>query len=313
MLFGTAQRTACLPFAAEPIAIASDSPAYFMLTVDTEAEFDWNEKPRRRLDLTAHNLEHQTPVLDLCAQVGVVPTFLFDTTCVADAEHMAPFVQAAQAETIRFGTHVHAWSAPPFDEALTDANSYAGNLSPALEAAKLARLTKEITERFGCAPQIHRAGRYGIGANTPDILARLGYRVDLSINAGYNFSCDGGPDFRAVGNAPLRCGPGGSILSIPTTGGRASRWRRGVVRLSPEGQDVATLCRAMRRWHDNGLRIFVLTYHSSSLLPGATVYGRTSDECRALVERLRRMIGFLSDTLRARPIDPLGYAAQIHK
>jgi len=54
------------------------------------------------------------------------------------------------------------WVNPPFDEALTVANSFAGNLPEAIERAKLRVLTDRITEAFGRRPQVYRAGRYGI-------------------------------------------------------------------------------------------------------------------------------------------------------
>ena len=47
------------------------------------------------------------------------------------------------------GTQLHPWVNPPFDEEVTAANSFVGNLPAALEAAKLDVLTDAITPAFG--------------------------------------------------------------------------------------------------------------------------------------------------------------------
>ena len=278
-----------------------------MLTVDTEAEFDWNA-PRTRTGLTAENLLRQGPVLEACREVALVPTFLFDVTCTENPAYMDPFVSAAGEGRLVFGAHPHAWSTPPLIEELTGPNSYMGNLPVELETAKLRHLTEALTRLFGAPPRVHRSGRYGIGPNTPEVLAALGYGVDLSINALHDFSADGGPDFSHVGNAPLLCGRDGRVLSIPTTGFRPNRWRRRVLRLSPESASVAEIRRAAERLLRAGTRVFVLTYHSSSLLPGGSPYARTEDDCRMLIASLKNLLHFFIRELGARPTDPLTYA-----
>ena len=228
-----------LPFTYRAAAPA-DERIYFMLTVDAEAEFDWRA-PRQRTGLTAENLLRQGPVLEACRDIGLIPAFLFDTTCTEQPAYMAPFVTAAAEGSLIFGAHPHAWSTPPFIEEATDRHSYMGNLPSELEAAKLQHLTDALTGLFGTPPRVHRAGRYGIGAHTPDILSRAGYCVDLSINAAHDFSADGGPDFTRIDNRPLLCGPELNVLSIPTTGVRLQRWRRRAVRLSPESASPAEI------------------------------------------------------------------------
>src|SRR3546814_5249321 len=85
------------------------------------------------------------------------------------------------------GTHLHPWVNPPFEEAVTGPNSFAGNLPPALERAKLGVLTDTIEAAFGRRPTVYRAGRYGVGPNTAAILRDLGYRVDVSVRALFDY------------------------------------------------------------------------------------------------------------------------------
>ena len=72
------------------------------------------------------------------------------------------------------GTQLHPWVNPPFDEAVTPANSFTGNLPVPLQRAKLHALTDAIEAATGMRPTVYRAGRYGIGRHTARLLARGG-------------------------------------------------------------------------------------------------------------------------------------------
>ena len=65
---------------------------------------------------------------------------------------------------------------PPHDEEVITFNSFAGNLPMALERAKINDLTDTIEAAFGRRPVVYRAGRYGVGPNTAELLEEAGYR-----------------------------------------------------------------------------------------------------------------------------------------
>src|SRR6201996_2354151 len=95
---------------------------------------------------------------------------------------------------------------------------YPCNLPPELEAKKLRELTAAIEANLGVRPVSYKAGRYGIGAATPDILRDQGYKIDLSVVPTRDYSSDGGPDFRAFHDTrPFWIDHEGGLLELPFT------------------------------------------------------------------------------------------------
>ena len=165
------------------------------------------------------------------------------------------------------------------------------------------------------------------------MLARAGIAVDFSVLPGADLAPRGGPNFRALRPRPY-CAGDPPILSMPMTRGHIGaaarlgpaldpllnrplpyRLRlRGLlsnarlldqVTLTPEGVPAGQQEALLRTMVTQGRRFFVLHYHSPSLAPGHTPYARTPAEADALVERLRRVCGFLLEELGAMPGDPL--------
>ncbi len=200
------------------------------------------------------------------------------------------------------GTQLHAWVNPPYGEPTDRHDSFPGNLPPALEAAKLDRLTDAIAAAFGRAPRAYRAGRYGLGPNTIGLLSEQGYRIDSSVRSRYDYRRAGGPDFRAVGPEPYRAG---GLIELPLTtiftgvvraGGHrlygalgavpaalSATSRLGLlsrVALTPEDMPVADALRAVDAAVADGLRLLVFSFHSPSLAPGHTPYVRDTEGLR---------------------------------
>jgi hypothetical protein len=59
---------------------------------------------------------------------------------------------ATRAGRAEIGVHLHPWVNPPYDEAVSDENNFAGNLSPELEGEKLRQLRDAISANFGTTP-----------------------------------------------------------------------------------------------------------------------------------------------------------------
>ena len=194
------------------------------------------------------------------------------------------------------GAQLHPWVTPPFDEVLSPRNSFAGNLPKDLEAAKIDALTDAIATGFGVPPTTYRAGRYGIGPATFELLAERGYRLDTSMRPGFDYSAEGGPDFSAIGSHAFRVG---GLIELPSTtvftglargggmalyraGGRLRKGRALLARaglleripLTPEGIPVAEALEAIRVAVGEGLRVLSFAFHSPSLTPGHTPYVR---------------------------------------
>lgn len=270
----------------------------FAVFVDTEEEFDWAAP----LSRTAHST---SAVAALAAggrhfaARGIPVTYLADWPIVADLRAVDILRGLVAEAGAAIGTQLHPWVNPPFDEPLTPANSFAGNLPPALEAAKLDALTGAIAAAFGAPPLAFRSGRYGLGPHTRALLAARGYRLDSSVRARYDYRAAGGPDFSAISSDAYRCGPAGALIELPLTtiytgalrtGGAALHARlaalpRGLgiaarlkllsrVALTPEDMPLADALEAIRVAIGEGLRLLSFSFHSPSLAPGHTPYVR---------------------------------------
>ncbi|MFM7348518.1 MAG: polysaccharide deacetylase family protein, partial [Erythrobacter sp.] len=187
-----------------------------LLTVDTEEEFDWCGPFARE----GHGLSHVSAMprfQAFCERLGVVPLYLVDWPIVSDPRAVEIIGDAVARGTAEVGVQRHPWVNPPFDEEVSMANSFAGNLSPALEAAKFEALRDAIERAFGTAPLAYRAGRYGLGPNTADLLMRHGIRVDTSVRPLFDYSFQGGPDYIDHPLAPYWVDGGMRLLELPVT------------------------------------------------------------------------------------------------
>jgi hypothetical protein len=274
----------------------------FLVFVDTEEEFDW----RAPFSRDTRSVSHVRALPDMhrrFAESGVGLTYLVDHPIASSPEAVEVLRGLLEDGRSAVGTQLHPWVNPPFDEELGGFNSFAGNLPQALEEAKLTVLTEVIARAFGRRPIAYRAGRYGIGPHTTDLLARLGYRVDTSMRAAYDYSPEGGPDFGAIGNAAFRIGP---ILELPLTSvftghlrgrgpslyrtlgriprGRGVAARTGMlsrVALTPEDMPLKDAIEAVRVAVGEGLPLLNFGFHSPSAEPGHTPYVRTAEDLKA--------------------------------
>ncbi|OYY89202.1 MAG: WalW protein [Sphingomonas sp. 28-66-16] len=296
----------------------ADFGTRFVVMVDTEEEFDWNAPLARTGHATATIAA--LPEAQAWFAARAVPlTYLIDYPVVSDARAVAVLAELVGTGMAAVGAQLHPWVNPPHDEALTPVNSFVGNLPPALEAAKLDALTAAIADAFGAPPAVYRAGRYGIGPATLALLAARGYRLDSSMRARYDYAGEGGPDFRAIGNAAFRAGPDGALIALPLTtvftgrlraGGRTLyRWSgriprgRGVlaragllsrVALTPEEMPIADALEAVRVALGEGLRVLNFSFHSPSLVPGHTPYVRDARDLAAFYRWWDQVLALLA-------------------
>lgn len=268
----------------------------FTVFVDVEEEFDWSAP----LDRASRSTTAMAALPDThrrFADRGVGLTCLIDHPIAADPAAVAILARIIEDGRSEIGSQLHAWVNPPFLEPLSPAASYAGNLPYALEAAKLDILTDAIVAAFDVAPRVYRAGRYGIGQNSHALLASRGYRIDSSVRSRYDYSREGGPDFRAVGNAAYRVADG--LLELPLTTvftgsarrggqalydalgwlpkGRGIAARAGLlarIALTPEDMPITAALAAVDVAIGQGERLLTLSFHSPSLAPGHTPYVR---------------------------------------
>jgi len=299
-----------------------------LIVVDTEEEFDWTA-PFSRDSRATTSIPAQARAHDIYDRFGVVPTYVIDHPVATDPAAVAFLKGLRDAGKAEIGAHLHPWVTPPFAEEVTTRNSYHCNLPPALERAKIAALTDAIETAFGARPTAFKAGRYGFGPNTKQVLIDLGYEVDCSLVPHTDLSGDGGPDFRDVPDRPHWLDEGRGLLEIPLTVGylgalpglgEKADWlfdspgaerlrvpgllaRIGLVarsRLTPEGTPPDEQCRLIAAMAARGHNLFSLTYHSPSLAPGHTPYVRDETDLAAFLASIEQVLAFFRDELGGR-------------
>ncbi|MFC3174591.1 polysaccharide deacetylase family protein [Novosphingobium bradum] len=311
------------------VRFAGDFGQRFLVTVDTEEEFDWNQ-PLRAQGHTLHSVSRLARFQQFCEGHGVVPVYLVDypvATSPLAAEVLRDAVAAGRAEV---GVQLHPWVSPPHDEEVNEYNSFAGNLPAELENAKFSRLRDAIERAFGAPPRIYRAGRYGVGPNTPAILRDHGIAIDTSVRARFDYSTSGGRNFRDLPVRPWWVDGSGGLMELPLTtvywGGlaRAGAWlyprlwrapklrgalaRVGLLEripLTPEGVNRIEARRGIETAVSQGLPVLVFSFHSPSLEPGHTPYVRTEAELDAFYDWWRAAFTLL-DRLQVRPTTVAG-------
>lgn len=316
------------PSFATPIYLDEHIRPMLLVVIDTEEEFDWSA-PFSRSARSTKNIREQRHAQKILDRHGATPLYVIDYPVASDPWSAGWLREAADDGRAEIGSHLHTWVTPPFEETVSPANSYGCNLDPALERAKIDTLTEHIAAKTGYAPKHFRAGRYGVGYGTLRTLRELGYRTDMSIAPHSNFRSDGGPSFYGWNNEPYWHGKPGGLLGIPvTTGfsGHAKGWGPagapildnliirslkvpgalaglGLLdrcRLTIEDVPGESLKRTIQSLVREGQRVLTLSYHSSTLLPGATSYARNEAERDALLVRLDETLEFFTEVLGGR-------------
>ena len=295
-----------------PVPPSTDDPPSLYIVVDTEAEFDWNKGFDRSLT-SVSGMRQQDTVQRLFDSWGVRPVYVVDYAVASQPEGYGPLREILDRHACVIGAHMHAWITPPFEETVSEYNSFGGNLPRDLEERKLRALIAAIEQNFGITPLFFRAGRYGVGPNTMNLLAQLGFKVDFSLLPHADLRARGGPDFRFAECVPYSTA-GGSLLCVPMARGQfgalapmppqlqgllqhrvASRLRlQGIlsrlklantVTLTPEGVSTAEQIQLIDAMIRRGCRTFALHYHSPTLAM-QTPYVRTEADLTDFIGRI---------------------------
>jgi hypothetical protein len=305
--------------------LPTSQPPALLVVIDTEEEFDWSRDfDREAVGVDAFKELWRTQ--QVFEEYGIKPTYVVDypvATTPTSVDVLADFLKRGAAT---IGIQLHPWVNPPHDEPVCRRNSYQGNLAPELERQKLMTLTTAVSDAFHINPAIHKAGRYGFGQETAQMLLDLSIEIDLSVAPSYNFSADGGPDYSRIDANAYRLGPDSALLGIPTTGGfigalsalgprlystdsQSSAWGRlGTsvlsktrhlerILLSPEGHSLDKMKRLTRVLYARGLRVFTLSLHSPTVKPGCTPYTSTEQDVAEFLCKCRHYVDFFFDEL----------------
>jgi GT2 family glycosyltransferase len=316
---------------AKPVEFEPDRLPTLFVVIDTEAEFDWSA-PFVREMTGVTNIAALDLTQEIFDKYGLRPVYVIDFPVASTPESSAIIRRLAHRGVCEVGVHLQPWTNPPFEEELSEHNSYPGNLPRPIEERKLAELRSRIEALLGAPPIFYKAGRYGFGPNTSDLLIRHGLKVDFSLLPETDLSYRGGPDCRGIISTPYwlvdqklvsapmsrsHIGPlwalgRGAVgfVSSPLAArlriaGIASRLRLlERITLTPEGFDAKQQIRLVKTLHRRGRRAFVLHYHSPSLMAGNTPYVRTEADLADFLARIREVCRFFFEELGGVPGNP---------
>lgn len=313
-----------------PIAIAQETAPQLIVVIDTEEEFDWSSQPDKNSNsVTAMEKIHL--VQDIFDEYQIQPCYVIDYPIASQAIGYEPLLEIYQQGHCEIGAHLHPWVNPPFEEELTISNMYPGNLGRQLEYVKLKNLSEQIKNIFDFSPTIYKAGRYGVRENTTEILAELGFDIDLSICTSYDYSADGGPDFSNAHAEPFWFGSDNQILEIPLSGafvGSAGSLSKNIynlaghldfikargilsrlnivdrLMLSPEGYTTKEHIKLTKFLYNKGVRTFTWNFHSPTVVPGMTAYTQTQKELTVFLDSFRYFFDFFFTELNGTATTP---------
>ncbi|ALE15948.1 hypothetical protein AMC99_00640 [Altererythrobacter epoxidivorans] len=287
-----------------------------LLTVDTEEEFEWGGAFTK----DDHGLSHVAQIRQFqafCEGLGVVPLYLVDWPIVMNERAVEVIGESVKRGLAEVGVQLHPWVNPPHEEEVNAFNSYAGNLPHDLERAKFLRLRDEIEAKTGVAPLTYRAGRYGLGPNSAQMLMDAGIAIDTSVRSNFDYRAGHGPDYSRHPLEPYWVDTEHRLLELPVTSVFWGMLRRqgpvlapllakmpmvgsafsrlGLLEkipLTPEGVTAEEALRGLDMAIDDGLPIIVLSFHSPSLAVGHTPYVRTEDDLNELYDWFRQVYAY---------------------
>ncbi len=320
------------------IKLPQDMPPKLIVVIDTEEEFDWSSAPSR--DATSVSaMRHIQRVQNIFDEYNLVPCYVVDYPVASKKESYEVLKDIQQGGRCEIGAHLHPWVNPPFDEEISGFNTFPGNLPSNLEEEKLRILHAVIKANIGIDTKIYKAGRYGFGPSSTDILQRLGFDIDLSFCPPVDYSKEGGPDFSSYKAEPFWFG-GTKILEIPVTGafvGWAGVASKSIYRianrliklrvpgvlakisavdrlmLSPEGFDTDEHIKITNCLYKRGVRTFTWSFHSPSVVPGNTPYVKNELELIRFLDSFRKYFDYFFNELQGVASTPTGIKRQLER
>lgn len=314
---------------------------FLVVTIDTE-EDDWGDPFS---EPSVANIERIPEVHSIFERYGIPPTYLIDFPVASAGRAVEILGQIFAEGRCEIGAHLHPWVTPPID---ADRRSVTmlGNLTLQEQDQKIQRLTETIESAFGARPRSFRAGRWGLGTQTPRLLVKHGYQVDSSVTPFVSWKAfDDGPSFENFPHRPYwpdvegdisRPLSRGPLLEVPVTIGfnrmpfelchRVYRWmssprvapihlhglahRTGLLRkiwLSPEISPGREMFELACVVSRKAIDVLNLMFHSPTLQPGLTPFVRTLQDRQRFDGELEHFFELLFGKFDVKPLTLSGY------
>jgi hypothetical protein len=249
----------------------------------------------------------------LFAKHGAKATYLLSPEVLRDEKCLETF--KAIEGSCELGTHLHGEYAEPGAWEPDVTHEFQRDYTPDIERQKLTYLTDLFVRAFSHQPLSFRAGRFGIGTSSIEILESLGYHVESSVTPHMDWSSAGSPGltFEGAPTQPYNPDPwnpsrpgSAKILEVPVTirkrlvnavpviGKRVDpRWLRptrgtaeALVRVAED--EIAD---ARRRAPGRPVVLNAM-FHNVEVCASTSPYASTEDEARGILARLGALLEF---------------------
>ena len=306
--------------------ISTDSNILFILSVDTEEEWDWSG-PFPEKNFSLENTRNIPEFQEFCNTLGIRPTYFVDYAVADDLKSSMILRNIAEQNQCEIGGHLHPWCNPPFTGKATEERSHVVNLPISLVEEKIDLLNQKIKENIGITPRSFRTGRWGINGPVLSLLEQKGYNLDSSVYPYYSnefFSCHNFPSepYWPDLNDPTLKSNQRRIFEIPVTAGfnrsnfslmskihnTASSspwnlfkpigilWQLGLLRkiyLSPELSQIDDMLALVDKVLLSGRKVIHMYLHSSSLRPGCNNFVRNNQDKERLYSAIKEVVNFI--------------------
>ena len=297
---------------------------YFIITLDTEADNQWNyDAP-----ITTNNTKYLPRFQDLCEKFSFIPVWLTDYEMACDEEFVRYFKEKQDNGLCEIGMHLHAWSTPPEYklEQKERERPFIYEYPENVIEEKVEAITELLMNKFGRVPVSHRAGRWAFDQKYAECLKKHGYLVDCSVTPGINWCHTKGhtgipgPDFSIE---PLNAYDykNTGLLEIPVTINKFNYidfkkivFRKGLRHfLSSIKTETFHLIKGTKQWlrpgnnfdldglkrlvdknYNDDTNYLMFMVHSSELMPGGSPNFTTAESIENLYELLEQLFTYIS-------------------
>lgn len=159
---------------------------YFIITVDTEGDNQWNNDNKP----TTTNVAYLPRFQELAEKYGFKPVWLSTYEMVNDDNFVKYFKQKQDVGLCEIGAHLHAWNNPPIYKLkhVVNQRPYLIEYPKKIMEEKIVNLTNLIENKFKVKPISHRSGRWATNDVYFELLKKYGYKVDCSVTPHINWS-----------------------------------------------------------------------------------------------------------------------------
>lgn len=286
----------------------------FLITVDTEGDNQWDEHKFP----TTENVKFIPRFQELCEKYHFIPTYLCNYEIATDEYFVNYMKNKSEQELCEIGMHLHAWYSPPeyLLNRINQSRDYLIEYPFEIMEAKIAFMTRLLTEKFGVSPVSHRSGRWALDQRYYDLLVKYGYEVDCSVTPLIDWSGSPGAtgmpgtNYTAAKSEPFFIS--GGLLEVPVTIRKIHCFDytrvSGIISFAQQLKrciygtnqwfrpDISLSIRGMQKLFtqvepENDYLMFMI--HSSELMPGGSPYFVTAQAIESLYRLLDELFGMV--------------------